>query len=124
MNPAFTSDWVMVRVAVHMVDAPGASVFDGHETLAKPASGSVILTEVRVTLPVFVTANENVCTSPDDAPVGAVSVVITTDFASAIVFVWAIAVDDDDAAEVTTGPEGGVALAVAVLVTTPAFTSA
>ena len=123
IDPASTSDWVTVRVAVHVVEAPGANVVDGHDTLDNPANGSVMLTAVRVTLPVFVTANENVCTSPDDAPVGAVSGVITTDFASAIVFVWAIAVDDDDAAEVTTGPEGGVALAVAVLVTTPEFTS-
>ena len=124
IDPASTSDWVMLRVAVHVVEAPGANVVDGHDTLDNPANGSVMLTAVRVTLPVFVTANENVCTSPGDGPVGAESLVRATDLASAIVFVWAIAVDVDDVAEVTAGPEGGVALAVAVLVTTPAFTSA
>ena len=46
-----------------------------------------MVTEVSVTLPVFVTRNENVCTSPNDAPVGALSVVIATDFARVIVLV-------------------------------------
>lgn len=67
---------------MHVVDAPGTSVVDGHEVADNPVKGSVILTEVNVTLPVFITANENVCVSPTDAPVGAVSVVIATDFVS------------------------------------------
>ena len=70
-----------------MVEPEGANVVDGQKIADKPDRGSVTLTDVNVTLPVFVTANENVCTSPNDAPVGAVSVVMATDFDNAIVFV-------------------------------------
>ena len=87
IDPAFTSDCVIVRVAVQMVELPGASVVDGHVTVDRPDSGSLTATDVSVTLPVFVTTNENVCTSPNDAPVGAVSVVIATDFVRLIAFV-------------------------------------
>ena len=79
--PVFTSPCVIVRVAVQVVDAPGVSVVDGHEMLDKPVSGSVMLTEVKVTLPVLVTRNEKAWVSPNDAPLGAVSVVKATDFA-------------------------------------------
>ena len=58
IDPASTSDWVMVCVALHVVAAPGASVLDEQLIAERPASGSVIATDVRVTLPVFVTANE------------------------------------------------------------------
>ena len=85
--PALTSDWVIVRVAVHVVDAPGARVLDGQVMADSPVSGSETATAVNVTLPVFVTRNENVWVSPKDAPVGEVSVVIATDFVNAIVFV-------------------------------------
>ena len=87
IDPAFTSDWVMLRVAVQVVEAPGANVVDGHETADKPVNGSATATAVNVTLPVFVTRNENVCTSPKDAPSGAASVVTATDFVSDNVFV-------------------------------------
>ena len=87
MDPAFTSAWVMVRVAVHVADALGASVVDGQEMLDSPGSGSAMPTEVNVTLPVLVMANENVCVSPNDAPVGAVSVVSATFLVSVIAFV-------------------------------------
>ena len=86
-TPAFTSDWMIVRVAVHVVDAPGASVVNGQLMLDRPANGSTMLTDVSVTLPVFVTRNENVWVSPNDAPVGEVSVVIATDFVNPIAFV-------------------------------------
>ena len=84
MTPAFTSDWVMARVAVHVVDAPGANVVAAHETAARPGMGSLMVIAVNVTLPVLVTANENVCVSPNDAPAGAVSVVIATDLVKLI----------------------------------------
>ena len=77
----------MARVAEHVVDAPGARVVTGQVMADKPGSGSVMTTAVRVTLPVFVTKNENVWVSPNDAPVGAVSDVIATDFAIVIVLV-------------------------------------
>ena len=70
-----------------MVEPEGANVVEGQKIADKPDRGSVMLIDVNVTLPVFVTASENVCTSPNDAPVGAVSVVMATDFDNAIVFV-------------------------------------
>ena len=85
-TPAFTSAWVMARVAEQVVDEPGARVVDGHVMADRPVSGSVIDTDVRVTLPVFFTRNENVWVSPNDAPVGAVSVVSATVLVSVIVF--------------------------------------
>ena len=86
-TPAFTSACVIVRVAVHVVDAPGANVVDGQLIADKPDRGSVMLTDVNVTLPVFVTRNEKVWVSPNDAPLGAVSVVIATVLVRVIVFV-------------------------------------
>ena len=74
-------------MAVQVVDAPGARVVDGQVMLDRPANGSMMEIEVSVTLPALVTVNENVWVSPNDAPVGAVSVVIATDFVSAIDFV-------------------------------------
>ena len=121
--PAFTSVWVMVRVAVQVVDAPGANVVVGHVMLDRPVNGSAMLTEVRVTLPVLVTANENVCVSPNDAPVGAVSVVNATVLANDRFLVWVIGVDVDELLDVTAGPVGGVPVAEAVLMIDPAFTS-
>ena len=121
--PAFTSDWVIVRVAVQVVDAPGANVVDGQLIADNPVSGSAMFTEVSVTLPVFVTAKENVCVSPNDAPAGAVSAVIATVFTNDNVLVCAIGVDVDELFDVTAGPEGGVPDAVAVLAIAPAFTS-
>jgi hypothetical protein len=53
--PASTSAWVSVYVFVHVVDAPGASVVVGQDTV--PTFGSLTPTEVSVTLPVFVTTN-------------------------------------------------------------------
>ena len=85
--PALTSAWVMVRVALHVVEAPGARVVDGQLMADRPGCGSLMVMAVRVTLPVLVTRNENVCVSPDDGPVGAVSVVRATDFVRPIVFV-------------------------------------
>ena len=87
IDPASTSDWVIVRVAAQVVDAPGASVVDGQLIVDRPVSGSETATAVSVTFPVLATANENVWVSPNEAPVGAVSVVIAADFANAIVFV-------------------------------------
>ena len=60
--PAFTSAWVTVYVAVHVVCAPGASVVTGHEIAGGvPVPVNVVsVTEipVRSTLPVLVTTNE------------------------------------------------------------------
>ena len=122
-EPASTSAWVIVRVAVHVADPPGANVVDGQVIADRPGNGSVIPTEVRVTLPVLVTANENDCTSPIDAPAGAVSVVIAADLTNDSVFVCTIGVVVDELFEPTVGPDGGVPVALAVFVTRPAFTS-
>ena len=123
-TPAFTSACVMVRVALHVVDPPGANTVEAHEIVDKPANASVTPTAVSVTLPVFVNKNENVCTSPKDAPVGAASVVMATDLANVIAFVWLIGVVDDELFDVTGGlPLGGVPEAEAVLMIDPEFTS-
>ena len=58
IEPASTSDCVVVYDAVHVVDTEGANVDTGHDTTERPGSGSVTPTEVNVTLPVFVTKNE------------------------------------------------------------------
>ena len=123
IDPASTSAWVMVRGAVHVVEPPGASVVDGQLIGERPDSGSATATAVKVTFPVFVRANENVCVSPNDAPVGARSVVNATDFVNDSVLVCTIDVEVDDGEEVTSGPEGGVPVAVAVLLMAPALTS-
>ena len=123
-TPAFTSAWVMVRVAEQVVEPPGARVVAGQEIADRPANGSVTITAVNVTLPVLVTANENVCTSPRDAPVGAVSVVIATDLVRLIAFVWLIGVVVDELFDAMDGPLGGTPDADAVLMIDPAFTSA
>ena len=87
IDPAFTSVWVMVRVAVQVVEAPGANVVAGQVMADRPGIGSLMLRPVSVTLPVLDTANEKVCVSPSDAPGGAVSVVIAADFTNDSVFV-------------------------------------
>ena len=124
MTPAFTSFWVIVRVAVQVVVAPGANVVVGQLMADSPVRGSVMPTAVRVTLPVLVTRNENVCVSPSDGPEGAVSVVSAAVLVRVMVFTWVIGVVVDDPGDVTTGPDGGVPDAVAVLLIDPAFTSA
>ena len=123
-TPAFTSLWVMVRVAVHVVDPVGIKMINEQLMVDRPGSGSVTLTAVSVTFPVFTKANENVCMSPNDAPAGAVSVVNATDLVSVSVFACPMGVDVDEVFDVTVGPKGGVAFAVAVLLIVPAFTSA
>lgn len=124
IDPALTSVCVIARVAVHVVDAPGANVVDGQLIDDRPVNGSVTPTEVRVTLPVLVTTNENVCTSPSDGPTGAASVVNATDLVSEMVLIWVIGVDVDELFDDTAGPEGGVPEALAVLLIDPALTLA
>ena len=54
--PASTSAWVVVYVAEHVTDAPGASVVTPlQSTVDRPGRGSVRPTDVSVTLPGFVT---------------------------------------------------------------------
>ena len=58
IEPAFMFAKVTVYDAVHVVDAEGANVDAGHDTTDRPGSGSVTPTDVKVTLPVFVTKKE------------------------------------------------------------------
>ena len=55
IEPVSTSAWETVYVAVHVVEAPGASDVVGHET--GPVVGSVTARPVRLVLPLFVTSN-------------------------------------------------------------------
>jgi hypothetical protein len=63
-TPASTSAWEMVwtALAVQVSDTPGASVVLGQVTA--PAAGSLIPTEVRVTVPVLVTRKDQAIVSP------------------------------------------------------------
>jgi hypothetical protein len=114
--PRFTSAWVSVYVAVHVRDAPGASAPPGQVTV--PTFGSVTLTADNVTLPVFVTRNVYPIVDPTVFPDG-----VPACLSNVIVLVRVIGVDVLSVA-VTAAPVGGVPDAVAVLSTTPAFTSA
>ena len=57
-DPASMSACVTVYDAAQVVEAFGASVPTGQVTADRPGSGSDTPTEVRVTLPVFLTTNE------------------------------------------------------------------
>ena len=43
---------------MQVVDTVGANVDTGHDTADKPGNGSETATDVKVTLPLFVTTNE------------------------------------------------------------------
>jgi hypothetical protein len=55
--PALTSSWVTVYgvSAAHVIELPGARDGDGVGHVAGPPVGSLTVTDVRPTLPVFVT---------------------------------------------------------------------
>ena len=114
--PESTSASVSVYVAVHVVDAPGASWVAGHDTV--PTFASDTATPVTVTFPVFVTRNVygtvEVAALPDAVPACFFSVI-----AGDRVIVLLVELVADTAA-----PVGGVPDALAVLFTTPASTSA
>ena len=83
-----------------------------------PTFGSLTPTLVNVTLPVFFTRNEYAMVEPADIPDGA-----PADFVSVIAGVRVIGVTTELVA-VTVVPVGDVPVAVAVLFTVPASTSA
>jgi hypothetical protein len=56
IEPALTSDAVVVYVAVHVSAPPGASLLWGQEIADRPGIGSVTTTGSSVTLPVLLTA--------------------------------------------------------------------
>lgn len=67
IDPASRSAWVVARVAVHVIVAPGASEAPAARVQASgdsPVSGSVTWTFEAVTLPLLVTATVYVTTSP------------------------------------------------------------
>src|SRR3954451_21894271 len=55
--PALTSSWVTACgvSAVHVTESPGARAGDGAGQVTGPPVGSLTVTDVRLTLPVFVT---------------------------------------------------------------------
>ncbi len=114
--PESTSVCVSAYVFVQVVDAPGASELTGQVIV--PALGSVTPTVVRVTLPELVTMNVYAMVAPATKPDG-VPACLSTVIAGVRV-IGAVA----DAVVVTAAPVGGVPVAVAVLLTTPASTSA
>jgi hypothetical protein len=77
-TPASTSAWVITcGPAVHVVLAPGANDVTGHDTT--PAEGSATATEDTVTVPVFVTLNDQAIVSPRSVPLASRSLT-TADF--------------------------------------------
>ena len=102
-------------MAVQVVVAPGASVVTGQ--LTAPALGSATVTEVRVTLPVFVTTKLYRIVEPAIVPVAAPACLSRLRLGVAGMGVSV-------ASEPETGsPTGGVPSAVAELTTCPASTS-
>jgi hypothetical protein len=121
-TPASTSAWVITcGPAVHVVDAPGANDVTGHDTT--PAEGSATTTEDTVTVPVFVTLNDQAMVSPRSVPLASRSLT-TADFTNDSLGACGTGVSVEDGGEVTAAPAGVLPPAVAVLDTTPASTSA
>ena len=110
-------------VAVQVVDAPGARVVAGQVTA--PAVGSLTATLVSVVVPVFLTRNDQAIR------VAEVGLAVAVDVGDrgrlgqrAGSTAWATGVSVDDGFDVHVAPPGPCPVAVAVLVTTPASTSA
>ena len=103
--------------------APGVSVRSAGQSTAEivPApvkETSCTAASVSVTLPVFVTTNENVTVSPTT------STAVSEDFLIEIAGVCVPVMFAAEGSEVTGSPVGGVPVAVAELSTEPASTSA
>jgi hypothetical protein len=110
-------------VAVHVVDAPGASTVTGHDAdggIPVPEN-AVSLTPMPliVVLPVFVTAYRNCTVSPAAVTTDGAAVFTTSSPGACAGLTSA-----DEFAESTTVPSGAVPVACAVFVTTPASISA
>ena len=112
----------MSATDVQVVDAPGASVVAGQEIA--PAVGSVTATEVRVTVPVFLTRNDHAILSPRSVLPLPLTSVTAAVLVSGRVEVWATGVDVEELLDVTVVLAGFLPVAVAVLVTTAASPSA
>jgi hypothetical protein len=118
-DPASTSACVVTYVAVHVVDAPGASVVTGQTGWDTPGRVSLTTMLCNVTSPVLATRKlyEIVCPPP-------VKDVGNADFTIARSADGPVVMVADDGGLVSGGPDGGVPVAVAVLVSCPALTSA
>ena len=114
--PASTSACISVYVAVHVVVAFGASVVTGQVT--PPAFGSETVIAPSVTLPVFLTTKLYGSVEPAVAPDS-----VPACLSSVMLGAAAIGVSTESVAD-TGSPTGGVTVAIAVLVTWPASTSA
>ncbi len=114
--PESTSTWVSVYVAVQVVDAFGARVATGHETV--PTLRSLTLTACSVTLPVLATRNVYGIVEPAVLPV-AVPACLSTAIAGRD-GIGRVTVS----VAVAAAPLGGFAETLAELTTCPASTSA
>ena len=105
------------------VSSPGARLVTGQVMADRPAKGSATPIGFRVTLPVFSTLKVYVTMSPSEStpsPLVSASdpVLVRAIDGSAVRATFSVS------ASVTAGPVGGVPVAVAVLLTEPASTSA
>src|SRR4029079_11058494 len=103
------------------VVAPGANVVVGQEI--EPALASVTVSPVTVTVPVFLTVNDQVILSPRLVLPSALTSVTAADLVSWRALACTTGVDVDELFDVTVAPRGLLAVAVAVLLTRPASTS-
>ena len=113
--PASMSDCSSVYVAVQVVADPGDRVVTGHETV--PTLGSLTVTPVSVTLPVFVTTNEYGSVLPAVAPLGVPACLSSATPGPGVT------VESVESCAVIGGPDGGVTVRVALFGTWPASTS-
>ena len=89
-----------------------------------PALASVMATEVSVTLPVFLTRNDQVILSPRSVLPLALTSVTAADLVSVTAGLRTSGVEVDDVLDVTVAAVGLLPVAVAVLLTTAASPSA
>ena len=89
---------------MHVVEAPGAKVVVGQEIA--PAVGSVTATVVRVTVPVFLTRNDQVIVSPRSVLPSPFRSLTAADLVSCNPLAWTIGVSVEDPLEVTVAPLG------------------
>ena len=122
-TPASTSAWLTVcTAAVQVVVEPGVSEVNGQ--LTGPAVGSVTPTDVSVVVPALVTLKVQVIVSPRSVLKSPLTS-LTAAFLTSLRFeVRVTAVSVCELLEVVVAPAGVRPVAVAVLLTTPASTSA
>ena len=99
-TPVSTSGWVIVYAAeVQVVDAPGARVVTGQ--VIAPALASVTAVVLSVTVPVFLTRNDQAIVSPRSVLPSPLTSVTAADLVSCNDEAWSTGVEVEEGLEVT-----------------------